>query len=184
MSAAYQFKGKLITVSSKAKTLPNGRKTQMDVVDHPGAVLIVPYLSTEKIIMLHQYRAVLDTYLYELPAGTLNPQEQPLACASRELIEETGYESKRLTQVGRIVPVPGYSTELITIFKAVGLKKFVPAASASPKNSSLDRGFGEKDFDEVIRVCPMNQSQLRALFKKGRIIDAKTICALTFCGVL
>ena len=160
MTRQFQFKGKLIKVVTKTRLLPNGRRANLEIVEHPGAVLIVPFLDANRLILIHQFRPVLNTYLYELPAGTLNPGERPLACAGRELIEETGYRAGKLTKIGKIFPVPGYSTEVITLFKAENLKR--------------TKQIAQKDLDEVIEVRPMTRGQIKNLFRRGRINDAKT----------
>ncbi len=162
------FKGKLLNVSRKKVILPNGNKVELDIVDHPGAALVVPFLDEKNIIFIRQFRPVINSYLYELPAGTLNIKENILACAKRELIEETGYSSGKIKKIGAIVPVPGYSTEKIFIFKAQDLKK------VDHKNEP----------DEVIIVEKMNRQHVLKLFRSGKIIDAKTICALAMCGWL
>ena len=161
-----KIKGKKITYSIQRKRLPNGRVAEMDIIDHPGAALIVPCFSDGRIIFLRQYRAVFGKYLFELPAGTLDKKEKVITCAKRELIEETGYAAKHWTKLGKIYPVPGYSTEIIYIFKARGLR----------------RQEAEKDFDEVIEPIILTPAQIRALFRKGQIFDAKTICALALLG--
>lgn len=136
------------------------------VIKHPGAVLIVPFLSRDKVVMLRQFRAVIGKYLYELPAGTLEKNESFLSCARRELREETGYSVKRLTKIGYIYPVPGYSTEKIIIYKADGLT----AVGRRPES------------DEIIETGEVSRQRLRRFFKEGRLRDAKTICAFALCG--
>lgn len=163
-----KIKGKKVTFSVVKRRLPTGRTATIDLVEHPGAGLIVPFLSPDKIIFLYQYRAVLDEYLYELPAGTLEKDEPVLACVKRELMEETGYAGRRFVRLGKIYPVPGYSNEVIYIYKAEGL---IPAQA-------------EKDRDEVIQPKVFNRSHVKALFKKGKIVDAKTICGLVMVGWL
>jgi ADP-ribose pyrophosphatase len=111
---------------------------------------------------------VIDLYIYELPAGTLGKNEPPQACARREIVEETGFSAGRLTRLGAIYPVPGYSTEKIVIYKAEGLKR--------------EKRKAEKD--EVIRPAVFDKRRVRALFRRGRIVDAKTISALALCGWL
>ena len=181
MTTQFQFKGKLIKLTTEIRLLPNGRRTTLQIVEHPGAVLIVPFLTANQLIFIHQFRPVLKTYLYELPAGTLNPGERPLACAGRELIEETGYQAGKLMKVGKIFPVPGYSTEVITIFKAEKLKRFaIPLLT----KGSTEKQIGQKDPDEVIKVCLMTREEIKKLFHRRRIHDAKTISALALCGVL
>jgi len=163
-----RIKGKKFTYSIQKKRLPNGVIATIDVIEHPGAALIIPFLSQDRVDFLHQYRAVIGQYLYELPAGTLDPEENKLTCAKRELIEETGYASSQLTLLGKIFPVPGYSTEIIYIYKATNLK---PA-------------FKKGDHDEIIKPVIFTRRQVQQLFKKGKIVDGKTICALALCGWL
>ncbi len=163
-----KFHGKKFSFAVVKKKLPNGRTVDVDVIEHPGAVVIVPFLSRDTIIFLHQYRPVLGRYLLELPAGTLDKNEQPLACAQRELIEETDHKGRVFTRLGKIYPVPGYSTEIIHIFKA---EKLIPQT-------------GVKDTDEVIRTKLLRKSEARKLFRSGRMTDAKTIAGLSLCGWL
>ena len=114
MKSRYKtFKGKLLKVFLKNILLPNGYLATFEIVKHRGAVLIVPLLANNKVILLRQLRPVIGRYIYELPAGTLEKQESPLACAKREIIEETGYRAKKITKLGEIFPVPGCSTEKI-----------------------------------------------------------------------
>lgn len=162
------FKGKLLKVFVKKVKLPNGYTTQLEMIKHPGAALVVPFLAKGKIIFLRQFRPVINSYIYELPAGTLDRNESPLACARREIVEETGYSAKHFTLLGSIFPVPGYSTERIFIYRAELL---------SVKETVAER-------DEVITSRLFTKREIRHLFKAGRIVDAKTISALTLCGWL
>jgi ADP-ribose pyrophosphatase len=162
------FKGRLLNVFIKYERLPNGHTARFEMIRHPGAALIVPFVGKERIIMLRQLRPVIGKFIYELPAGTLGAKEPPLACARREIIEETGYSAKRLKRLGMIYPVPGYSTERIIIYAASGLKE--------------TKRIPEKD--EVIRTTAFTKKAVRALFRKGGITDAKTIAALAMCGWL
>lgn len=162
------YSGKLLKVYKRALTLPNGHRTALEVIRHPGAALIVPMLSKDKVILLRQFRSAAGGYIYELPAGTIGKGESALACAKREIIEETGYRGRSFVRLGHIFPVPGYSTEKIVIFKATGLVKTVAAVEA----------------DEVISSFAVSRSRLRRLFRSRKIVDAKTICALAMCGWL
>ena len=160
------YKGKLLRLFVKKERLPNGYLATFEMIRHPGASLIVPFLAKDRIIMLRQLRPVIRSYIYELPAGTLDKNESPLSCARREIIEETGFSAKKFTLLGRIYPVPGYSTEEISIFKAEGLKE--------------EKKLAEKD--EIIKSHIFDKSEVRRIFKAGKIVDAKTICGLAFCG--
>ncbi len=157
-----------LNIKKRATKLPNGHTVRLELVEHPGAVLIVPFLTRDTVILLRQFRPVINAYIFELPAGTLEKGEQPLACARREIIEETGYRAKKLTRLGSIYPVPGYSTEKITLYKAENLTERGMACEA----------------DEVIETLVVTKKMVRELFAAGKIIDAKTICAFAHCGWL
>jgi len=162
------FNGKLLKVYVGRQRLPHGYVATFEMIRHPGAALIVPFLSKDKIIMLRQLRPVIGSYIYELPAGTLDKNESPLSCARREIVEETGYSASKFTLLGKIYPVPGYSTERIFIYKAEGLRK-------------QER---EMEEDEVIESRIFTRAEVMRLFRRGKIVDAKTIAALAFCGWL
>ena len=157
-----------LNIKKRKTKLPNGNTIALELVEHPGAVLIVPFFTPTKVILLRQFRPVINAYIFELPAGTLEKGEQPLACARREIIEETGYAARKFTRLGIIYPVPGYSTEKITMFKADELTERGMACEA----------------DEVIETVMVTKKMVRDLFKTGKIIDAKTICAFAHCGWL
>ena len=159
---------KLDVQRNHAVALPNGRTIRMTVINHPGAVIIAPMLNKDTVVMMRQFRPALKKYIYELPAGTLDPHESLVTCAHRELLEETGLKAKRMKKLGAIYPVPGYSTEIIHIFKAENLTM----TQAQPEEY------------EVIETMPMTRSQVQKLFKSGQLMDAKTICTLSFCGWL
>ena len=153
---------------NQAVKLPNGRTVHITVINHPGAVIIAPFLNKNTVVMIRQYRPALKKYIYELPAGTLDPNEALATCAHRELLEETGLKTKKLTKLGSIYPVPGYSTEIIYIFKAEQLS----LTQAQPEEY------------EVIETMTLTKPKVRALLAQGKLMDAKTICAFAFCGWL
>jgi len=162
------FKGRLLELSTKKFRLKNGYLAEIETISHPGAALIIPFLSPEKVIFLSQFRPVINSFLYELPAGTLQDKEGMISCARREIIEETGYSAEKITRLGEIYPVPGYSTEKIVIFRADHLSK----VKASP------------EIDEIITSRIFSKKKVKEFFRQGKIIDAKTICALALCGWL
>jgi len=162
------FRGKLLHFFMQRVRLPNNYEVDLELIKHPGAALIVPFLSPQQIILLRQFRPVVNQYLYEVPAGTLSAQEDHLSCARRELLEETGYSAQAMKKIGVIYPVPGYSTEKIVLFKASRLKKTVASS----------------EKDEIIQTHIMKKKDVSKLFSLGHITDAKTICALSFCGWL
>jgi ADP-ribose pyrophosphatase len=99
-------------------TLDNGVSTDLDYIEHPGAAAIVPLIAPGEVLLIHQYRHALKQYIWEIPAGTLEPGEPAMDCARRELIEETGYAAGVWQRFGEITPVPGYSDERIHLFLA------------------------------------------------------------------
>jgi ADP-ribose pyrophosphatase len=161
------FNGRLIKVFKSIKKLPNAGRGYFEEVEHPGAALIIPFIG-KKIVFIRQYRGVIGKYIWELPAGTLAFGETPYACAKREVIEETGYSVKNLKRIGMIYTTPGFCNEKIIIFKAECDKKRET----------------QQDPDEIISAKSLSKEQVRRLFKQGRIIDSKTIAALSFASIL
>lgn len=159
---------KLIIHKNVAVKLPNGNTSVITYIEHPGAVIIAPLVDNNTVVMMKQFRPTLRKYIYELPAGTIDPGEKPLATVKRELIEETGFRAKKVTKLGRIYPVPGYSTEIIHMYKA----------------EDLTKGLAEPEIYEVITLIEMKRAQVLKLFKSGQIMDAKTVCTLAHLGWL
>lgn len=162
------YKGKIVQLVLKRKRLPGGCVADLEIIRHPGAVLIVPFLSRDRIVLIRQYRPVIDEYIWELPAGTLNKNEAALECAKRELAEEVGYTAKSWKGIGAIYPAPGYTTEKIQLFTA----------------KQLTRVGSCRDRDEIIRPRVFSKREIARLLAKGRLVDAKTICALVLAGVV
>ncbi len=156
------YKGKAFRLHKERVTLPNGVQAYMDVIRHPGAAAVVPFLDRETLVLLRQYRHALGRFLYEIPAGTLIPGEDPLECARRELNEETGYQATRWTKLGEVVPVPGYSDERIHLFLAEGLVE----------------GQGQPDPDEVLEVVELSLSAVLEMMQRGDLEDGKTLLGL------
>lgn len=162
------YKGKVIDLSLKSLALPDGGTVLTEVVGHPGAVLVAPFLKNGSLIMIRQYRPVIGRYIYEFPAGTRRRGEPYRSCAERELAEETGLRSRAFTRLGEIYPVPGYSTEKIVIYRA----------------GSCLKGECRRERDEFMENVPATAKEAAALFRRGGITDAKTICALAFLGII
>ncbi len=162
------FKGKLLTFITGKVRLPNRYVVDLEVLEHPGTVMVIPFLSRDKIVLLKQYRPVLKSYFYELPAGIIEKGETLIGCARRELKEETGYLANKFTRLGMIYPAPGYSREKIVIFKAEGLKK--------------EERIYQKD--EIIQTLIVSKGKIRQLFRNGKITSGPIISALALSGWL
>ncbi|MEZ4593133.1 MAG: NUDIX hydrolase [Chloroflexota bacterium] len=145
--------------------LANGRSIQKAAVEHPGAVVLIPLQQTAsgpEILMLRQYRHVLDQTILELPAGTRGWAEDWLLCAQRELREETGHRAETFTDLGQLWPAPGISDELMQLYLAENL-------SPAPLPG---------DEDEQIELTPMPLSDLVEMCWNGRLQDAKSIVGI------
>lgn len=156
------YQGKVYNLIRENVTLDNGVTTDVEFVEHPGATAIIPLLSPTRLILLKQYRHALREYIWEIPAGTLDPEESVIGCAKRELIEETGYSAAQWHKLGAITPVPGYSDERIHIFLAADLK---------PAERHLDA-------DEIINVHEVEIKDALDMIKRGEIQDSKSISGL------
>ena len=155
-------RGKVFELIRENVTLDNGTTTEVEYIEHPGAAAIVPFLGDNRIVMLKQYRHALKKYIWEIPAGTLDPEEEVLGCARRELVEETGYSAGQWHRLGEITPVPGYSNERIHIFLA---RELQPAVQ-------------NLDADEVIEVQEVEFHKALEMIGNGEIQDAKSIAGL------
>ena len=156
------YHGKVFELVRENVTLENGTTTDLEFIEHPGATAIIPFLDDKRIVLLKQYRHALKNYIWEIPAGTLDPQEEIISCAKRELIEETGYSAGQWHRLGEITPVPGYSNERIHIFLATELQ---------PADQNLDE-------DEVIQVQALDFLKAFEMIGDGEIQDAKSIAGL------
>jgi ADP-ribose pyrophosphatase len=155
-------RGRVFQLTTENITLPNGVSMEIDVIRHPGAAAIVPLLEENTVLLLRQYRHAVGGWIWEIPAGTLDPQESVEACARRELTEETGYTARNFEKLGEITPLPGYADERIHLFLASGL---APAAQ-------------DLDADELLSVHPTPLPRAVEMVFGGEIQDAKTITAL------
>ena len=159
------YRGNRLTVEKSLYTLPNGTEKERVVVRPGNAVAILP-LDDEYCYLIRQYRFAIDEYILEAPAGTMDPGEEPLETARRELIEEIGCSAETFTEKGFIYTTPGFTTEKIYLFEARNLA------------SSCEY---DKDEDEIIEVMPVRIEELPSMILKGEIQDAKTICLICRC---
>jgi ADP-ribose pyrophosphatase len=150
-----------VTIRVDTVRYPSGREATIDVVEHPGAVVLVPIDGQGRLLFVRQYRHATGRRLLELPAGTLEPGEDPEVCAQRELQEETGFRAARIERLGGFFTAPGYCDEYLHVFLASGLSE-----------SALD---GDEEHIEPVAVAIDDALRMVA---SGEIEDAKTIAAL------
>lgn len=156
------FQTGLFQLMSDNITLPNGVTTDVHILRHPGAAAIIPLINQNQLVLIRQYRHALADFIWEIPAGTLQPNEAPLACAQRELIEETGYSARAWQPLGIITPVPGYSDERIHLFLA----------------TDMTAGRQNLDKDELLEVVEIERGKALEMIDDGVIQDGKTIAGL------
>lgn len=159
MKSEKLYEGKILTLRVDTVELPNRKYSKREIVEHSGAVAIVPVTDKNEIVMVKQYRKAIEDYLLEIPAGMLEYNEEPLDCAKRELKEETGYEAKNMELLCEIYTSPGFSTEKVYIFLARDLKE------------------GEPDLDEGehLEVERIEIKKLIDMILKNEIKDSKSI---------
>jgi ADP-ribose pyrophosphatase len=155
-------KGRILNLRRARVTLPGGKETVLELMDHPGASAVVP-LDGGEVLLIRQYRHAADGWLWEIPAGTLEPDEHPDACARRELEEEAGVRAASLHPLGFIFTAPGFVNERIHIYLAEGL---------TPAPTNLD----DDEVIEEVRRVPL--SEAIAMIERGEITDAKTTVGL------
>jgi ADP-ribose pyrophosphatase len=165
------YTGKIITLDRDTVRFPDGSVGEMDLVRHPGASAIVPFVTDvtaedPQILLLRQYRYAAEQYLYEVPAGRLDPGESPHDCAARELREETGCSASTIEFLFTMFTTPGFTDERIHVFLAAG----------------LSRGETRHEADEFMTVETVTLSRALRLIQEGEIKDAKTALAILFAA--
>ena len=156
------FAGKLLRLRVDDVELKDGRVTQREIVEHPGAVAILAFDAAGGIVLVRQYRKAAERLTLEIPAGTLGAGEEPLACAVRELKEETGYAARTISRVCSFYTAVGFCTEVLHLFVA----------------SDLEAGDQAFEDDEDIEVVTMSVAGAMDQISHGEIVDSKTIAAV------
>jgi len=157
------FTGPKFDVVEMRLRLPTGAVHRHVTVRHPGAVVILPRLDAGTLCVIRQYRHSVRDVLLEFPAGTLEPGEEPLTCAQRELAEEVGRAAARWESLGELYPAPGFCDEKQYCFFATELTPCIAA----------------RDEDELIEVVPMQVAEVEEAIRTGRMMDGKSIAVYT-----
>ena len=168
LSSTESFNGRIFEVTVDRVTMPNGRTVTLDMVRHPGSVVLIPMQDDGHVVLIRQYRYALDRWIWELPAGSLDPGEAPAAAAARECEEEIGLVPGRVEFAGAWYPTPGFCTEVMNYYRLGDLRE---RGSDDPPP--------HKDEDEDIRVHVFTLDEARAMVGRGDIVDLKTAWGLT-----
>jgi ADP-ribose pyrophosphatase len=171
LSSQRVYNGRVIDVDIDTVRFPNGSTGELEMVRHPGASAVIPFLSDPlsedpQILLIKQYRYAADEFIYEIPAGKLDHDEEPVECARRELREETGCTAARIEHLYTFYTTPGFTDERIHAFVAVG----------------LTRGESRPERDEFITVETLTLSHALGLIEKGEIKDAKTALSILYAA--
>lgn len=164
-----RYSGRVVNLDHDTVRFPDGSEGVLEMIRHPGATAVIPFLddpgsADPRILLIHQFRHAADGWLWEIPAGTLSPGENPEACARRELAEEAGMEAARLTRLTTIFTTPGFTDERIHLYLASQLQ---PVALS-------------READEFITVHEKSWSAVGKLIRTGKIRDGKSLCALMY----
>lgn len=162
LSSKTVYRGKLLHVVEDEVSLPDGGRSRREYIRHPGAVMIVPFLDRDTVVLVRQFRYPLGRHFEEIPAGKMHEGEEPLKTAQRELREECGYRAGEWRRMATIHPCIGYSNEAIELFLA----------------RSLVHVGAELDAGEFLEVVPVALTEALRWVRDGRITDAKTAFAL------
>jgi len=156
------YRGRVVNLGVETVTLPNGATVELEVIRHQGASAVVPLQEDGTVLLIRQYRHAAGGFIYEIPAGKLDPGENPLACAERELEEETGRRAGHLEHLLTFFTTPGFTDEIIHIYLATEL---IP-------------GVQNLEHDEVLEVVEMPLEHALQRIADGTIRDGKTIIGL------
>jgi ADP-ribose pyrophosphatase len=156
------YKGRIVNLNLETVTLPNGVTVALEIIHHPGAAAVVPLKEDGTVVLIRQYRHAVGGFIYEIPAGKLHPGEDPRDCAQRELEEEVGYRAGSLELLTSFFTTPGFTNEVIHIFKGTAL---------TPGTQSLGQ-------DEVLDIIEIPIEKAIAQIHDGTIKDGKTIVGL------
>lgn len=165
------YSGRILNLDIDRVRFPDGSEGELEMIRHSGASAVIPFASDPggedpQLLLIRQYRYAAERYLYEVPAGRLDPGEAPLDCATRELLEETGCTAARVEFLTTIFTTPGFTDERIHLFMATG----------------LTRGESNREADEFIEVVTRPLSEVLGLIERGEIVDGKTIVAVLFAA--
>ncbi len=162
ISSRAVYRGRVVNLSVDQVRLASGRSATREVIRHPGAVVILAVDADDNVLLVRQYRYATNHVLLELPAGTLEPDEDPLDCAVRELAEETGFQAGRWRRLGGFFSAPGFCTEYLHAFLA----------------TELEEGRPHADEDEELALLRIPLAEVRRRVDEGEIEDAKSLATL------
>ncbi len=169
LSSTYLYRGRIVNLRRDRVMIPGGKEPALrEIVEHPGAVAVLVLDKKQRLLLVRQYRQAASRILLEVPAGKLEPGEEPLSCAQRELAEETGCRGGKWRELAWFYTSPGFCDEKIYLFLAEGVTEGAPAPEG----------------DELLEPLWIDLAEAQQALLQGGIHDAKTIIALHFAALL
>lgn len=166
------YRGRIFRLEVDVVKLPTGHTIDMEIVRHPGSVVLLPIPEVGKIILIRQYRYSIDRWIWELPAGGVKPGEDPDQAAARECEEEISLAPGRVTRLGGYFPTPGFCDEEMIFYRCEDLRPPAPDSTA------------KKDDDEELEPRTFSVEEVRAMVASGEIVDLKTLAGLSLLSSL
>ena len=169
LSTERHYQGRVISLDVDTVEFPDRSQGPLEMIRHPGASAVVPFVdppgsSDPRVLLIRQFRHAADGYIWEIPAGRLDPGETPDDCARRELVEETGMRADRLERLTTIYTTPGFTDEKIHLYVADGLVE----------------GAHHREVDEFLELRPTRWSVVLKMMETGEIADGKTLVSLLY----
>lgn len=165
------YKGRVFDITVDHVAYPDGRVVQMECVRHRGSVVLLPMTADDRVLLVQQYRYVVNRWLWELPAGTLEPNETLHAAALRECHEEVGKVAGRAEQLLSLFPSPGFCDEEMHFFRLTDLR-----------DRLADEPAPHQDPDEILRVKEFSVNEVMEMVRTGEVRDMKTVVGATLIG--
>jgi ADP-ribose diphosphatase len=170
LGSTVRFQGRVFSVVTDRVRLPNGREVDMDIIRHPGSVVLMPMADEDHVILIEQYRYSIDRWIWEMPAGRIEPGEGDAEAVKRECEEEIGLVPHRIEALAQLFPTPGFCDEVMRFYRVSDLKPPAPDSEA------------RRDEDEDLRVHTFLLSEAEEMARDGRIVDMKTAYALSIAA--
>lgn len=169
ISSERRYTGRVFNVDIDTVEFPDGSTGQLEMIRHPGAAAILPLVDPlsapdPRVALIHQFRHAADGYVWEIPAGRLEPGELPEGCARREMMEETGFTSGRVDHLASVYTTPGFTDEIIHLYTG----------------EVTGQGEHRRERDEFLDIEIMPWSEVGRMVARGDIIDGKTLCCLFY----
>ena len=161
------YQGRIFALDVDRVRLPSGNSVELEIVRHPGSVVLLPMPAADEIILIRQYRYSIDRWIWELPAGSLKPGEDPDLAAARECEEEIGLVPQHVERLRGFYPTPGFCDEQMLFYRCTEL-------TPPPADSTV-----RKDEDEDLEPRTVSLDEARAMIARGEIFDMKTVVGLT-----